>query len=127
MPGDALLPENPCSTSVPSNPDAATGDPHQPGAGRLSHMANRHHGNTLRRRRVARPSWFNVSAQGAVNAHESLRKVLGYATAEIIEDASAEVAVTHPMVGDDGLIADEHSVLSLPGSSRTLPGMSAAW
>jgi NAD(P)H-dependent FMN reductase len=53
-------------------------------------------------------AWFNVSAHGAVNAHESLRKVLGYATAEIIEDACAEVSVTHPMVGDDGLIPDEH-------------------
>jgi NAD(P)H-dependent FMN reductase len=53
-------------------------------------------------------AWFNVSAHGAVNAHESLRKVLGYATAEIIENSCAEVSVTHPMVGDDGLIADEH-------------------
>jgi NAD(P)H-dependent FMN reductase len=53
-------------------------------------------------------AWFNVSVHGAVNAHKSLRKVLGYATAEIIEDACAEASVTHPMVGDDGLIADEH-------------------
>ena len=52
-------------------------------------------------------AWFNVNAHGAVNAHESLRKVLGYATAGIIENACAEVTVTHPMVGDDGLIADE--------------------
>jgi hypothetical protein len=37
-----------------------------------------------------------------------LRKVLGYATAEIIEDACTEVSVTHPMVGDDALIVDEH-------------------
>ena len=53
-------------------------------------------------------AWFNVSAQGAANAHESLHKVLGYATAEIIEDACAAMSITHPMVGDDGLIADEH-------------------
>jgi chromate reductase len=53
-------------------------------------------------------AWVNVSAYGAVNAHESLRKVLRYATAEIIEEACAEVSVTHPMVDDDGLIADEH-------------------
>jgi chromate reductase, NAD(P)H dehydrogenase (quinone) len=53
-------------------------------------------------------AWINVSAHGAVNAHESLRKVLRYATAEIIEEACAEVPVTHSMVNDDGLIADEH-------------------
>lgn len=52
-------------------------------------------------------AWVNVSAHGAVNAHESLRKVLCYATAQIIEEACAEVSVTHPMVDDDGLIADE--------------------
>jgi chromate reductase len=53
-------------------------------------------------------AWVNVSAHGAVNAHESLRKVLCYATAEIIEEACAQVSVTHPMVDDDGLIDDEH-------------------
>src|SRR5580700_10191300 len=41
-------------------------------------------------------AWVNVSAHGAVNAHESLRKVLCYATAEIIEEACAQVSVTHP-------------------------------
>ena len=43
-------------------------------------------------------AWVNVSAHGAVNAHESLRKVLRYATAEIIEEACAEV-VRHPPDG----------------------------
>jgi chromate reductase len=53
-------------------------------------------------------AWLNVSAHGAINAHESLRKVLRYANAEVIEEACAEVSVTHPMVDDDGLIADEY-------------------
>jgi chromate reductase, NAD(P)H dehydrogenase (quinone) len=52
-------------------------------------------------------AWLNVSAHGAVNAHDSLRRVLRYATSDIIEDACANVPVTHPMVGEDGLVADE--------------------
>jgi chromate reductase, NAD(P)H dehydrogenase (quinone) len=67
-------------------------------------------------------AWFNVNAHGAVNAHESLRKVLGYAVAEIIEDACAEVTVTHPMVGDDGLIADEHVRSQLTSVLENLAG-----
>jgi chromate reductase len=67
-------------------------------------------------------AWVNVSAHGAVNAHESLRKVLRYATAELIEEARAEVSVTHPMVDDDGLIADEHVRSHLAALLETLAG-----
>jgi chromate reductase len=65
-------------------------------------------------------AWVNVSAHGAVNAHESLRKVLRYATAEIIEEACTEVSVTHPMVDDDGLIADEYVRIHLAALLETL-------
>jgi chromate reductase len=65
-------------------------------------------------------AWVNVSANGAVNAHESLRKVLTYATAEIIEEACTEVSVTHPMVDDDGLIADEYVRSHLAALLETL-------
>jgi chromate reductase, NAD(P)H dehydrogenase (quinone) len=47
-------------------------------------------------------------SHGAVNAHESLRKVLSHATAEIIEQACPEVPVTDQMVDDDGPIAAEY-------------------
>ena len=67
-------------------------------------------------------AWVNVSSHGAVNAHESLRKILGYATAEIIEEACAEVSVTHPMVDDDGMIADEHVRSHLAALLETLAG-----
>jgi chromate reductase, NAD(P)H dehydrogenase (quinone) len=65
-------------------------------------------------------AWVNVSAHGAVNAHESLRKVLRYATAEIMEEACTEVSVTHPMVDDDGLIADEYVRSRLAALLETL-------
>jgi chromate reductase len=67
-------------------------------------------------------AWLNVSAHGAVNAHESLRKVLRYASAEIIEEACTEVSVTHSMVDDDGLIADEHVRSHLAVLLETLAG-----
>ena len=67
-------------------------------------------------------AWVNVSAHGAINAHESLRKVLRFASAEIVEDACAEVSVTHPMVDDDGLITDEHVRSHLAALLGTLAG-----
>jgi chromate reductase, NAD(P)H dehydrogenase (quinone) len=54
-------------------------------------------------------AWVNVSARGpggGANAHASLRLVLGYVHAEIVEDACAHIPVAHGMVGQDGLIAD---------------------
>jgi chromate reductase, NAD(P)H dehydrogenase (quinone) len=51
-------------------------------------------------------AWINASPRGAANAHESLRKVLGYASALIVEEACVEVPVTGAMVDGDGLIAD---------------------
>jgi chromate reductase, NAD(P)H dehydrogenase (quinone) len=54
-------------------------------------------------------AWINVSARGptgGANAHASLRLVLGYVHAEIVEDACAHIPVVHGAVGEDGLIAD---------------------
>jgi chromate reductase len=51
-------------------------------------------------------SWINASPRGAVNAHDSLRKVLGYANAAVVEAACAEIPVTDSMIGADGLIID---------------------
>lgn len=53
-------------------------------------------------------AWINASPRGAVLAHDSLRAVLGYAHAEIVEQACAHVPVTSAMIGDDGLIGDPH-------------------
>jgi NAD(P)H-dependent FMN reductase len=51
-------------------------------------------------------AWINVSPRGAANAHASLREVLTYAHASIVEAAVAEIPVTGSMVGHDGRIAD---------------------
>jgi len=51
-------------------------------------------------------AWINASPRGAVDAHDSLRKVLGYANASIVEAACAHIPVTGADVADDGLITD---------------------
>ena len=51
-------------------------------------------------------AWINASPRGAVNARESLRTVLGYTKAIVIEDACADIPVTGAMVSDDGLVID---------------------
>jgi NAD(P)H-dependent FMN reductase len=51
--------------------------------------------------------WINVSATtGAVHAHASLRTVLGYAGANIVEDACAHIPVPRHAVGPDGTVDD---------------------
>jgi chromate reductase len=55
-------------------------------------------------------AWFNASPRGAVNAHQSLRQVLGYARAVIVEDACREVPVTEAGLSDDGLVNDPEVV-----------------
>jgi NAD(P)H-dependent FMN reductase len=50
-------------------------------------------------------AWINASPRGAAQAHESLRTVLGYVKAEIVERACAHVPVSSTEVGPDGLIS----------------------
>jgi NAD(P)H-dependent FMN reductase len=65
-------------------------------------------------------AWINPSPRGALDAHELLRKVLGYAHATIVERACVEIPVTGTLVGDDGLIADPSVRAAIAGSLRTL-------
>src|SRR5436305_11441763 len=55
--------------------------------------------------------WINVagpaSPTGAADAHDSLRKVLGYVGADVVEAACRRVPVTRQDVGADGLIAND--------------------
>lgn len=55
-------------------------------------------------------AWINASGRaapsGGADAHDSLRKVLGYAGAQIVEDACRRVPVARDMVGPDGQITD---------------------
>jgi chromate reductase, NAD(P)H dehydrogenase (quinone) len=56
-------------------------------------------------------AWINAAGPaaptGAADAHESLRKVLGYAGAEIIEAACTRIPITREAVGASGLVEDE--------------------
>ncbi len=56
-------------------------------------------------------AWINAAGpaapSAAADAHDSLRKVLGYAGAEIVESACLRAPVTREMVGADGLVYDD--------------------
>ena len=49
-------------------------------------------------------AWINASPRGAEEAHRSLRIVLGYAHADVVEAACRRVPVGTADVGDDGLV-----------------------
>ena len=55
-------------------------------------------------------AWINVSGpaapSGAADAHDSLRKVVGYLSMEIVEEACVRIPVARDAIGADGLIAD---------------------
>lgn len=55
-------------------------------------------------------AWINASGgaapTGGADAHDSLRKVLGYVHADVVDAACVRVPVTRDAVGSDGMIAD---------------------
>jgi NAD(P)H-dependent FMN reductase len=52
-------------------------------------------------------AWINVSTTtGAVHAHASLRTVLGYVDADLVEEACIHLPVPRQAVGPDGLVGD---------------------
>ena len=55
-------------------------------------------------------AWINVSGpaapSGGADAHDSLRKVVGYLSMEIVEEACVRIPVARDAVGADGLVAD---------------------
>jgi chromate reductase len=64
-------------------------------------------------------AWMNASTRAAAHAHDSLRTVLGYIHAEIIEGASAHVPVPRQAIDLDGLIGDgEIPRGATPGARR---------
>jgi chromate reductase, NAD(P)H dehydrogenase (quinone) len=52
-------------------------------------------------------AYINVSPRGAALAHASLRSVLGYIGADIVEAACVDIPLTQESLGQDGLIASE--------------------
>ena len=57
-----------------------------------------------------RVGWINAAGEasptGAADAHASLRRVLGYTGADIVEAACVRVPVPRAALGPDGLVAD---------------------
>jgi chromate reductase len=55
-------------------------------------------------------AWVNTSGAaaptGAADAHDSLRKVLGYVGAQVVEDACVRIPVARDVIGPDGLLSD---------------------
>jgi chromate reductase, NAD(P)H dehydrogenase (quinone) len=72
-------------------------------------------------------AWINASGlpTGAADAHASLRKVLGYLSAEIVEEACVHVPVPRQAVGEDGLIADPQLRDAIARSLRALAARSS--
>lgn len=67
-------------------------------------------------------AWINASSSptGAADAHESLRKVLGYTHAAIVEAACVHIPVVRHAVGADGLIAEPSIRTRIARSLSTL-------
>ena len=74
--------------------------------------------------------WINASGPaaptGAADAHDSLRKVLGYAGADIVEDACARIPVERSAVGGDGIIADAEVRAAIAAAVARLAAHAAA-
>jgi chromate reductase, NAD(P)H dehydrogenase (quinone) len=71
-------------------------------------------------------AWINVSGaaapSGGADAHDSLRKVLGYTGARIIDDACTRVPLARDDVGADGLIARPEAREAIVGAVSALAG-----
>ncbi|MFL5884244.1 MAG: NADPH-dependent FMN reductase [Thermoleophilaceae bacterium] len=69
-------------------------------------------------------AWVNAAGPaaptGAADAHESLRKVLGYVGAKIVEEACARVPVSRAVVGEDGTVTDEDARREIQRALETL-------
>jgi NAD(P)H-dependent FMN reductase len=71
-------------------------------------------------------AWINTSPRGAENAHESLRKVLGYVGATIVEPACTRVPVTSALVDAEGLIDAPEVADALAAALGTLAAAAGA-
>jgi NAD(P)H-dependent FMN reductase len=71
-------------------------------------------------------AWINASPRGAALAHESLRTVLAYAKATVIEAACVELPVTTAALGEDGLVSDPDIRDKLRKLAETLKGLACS-
>ena len=75
-------------------------------------------------------AWINVSGaaapSGGADAHDSLRKVLGYTGSEIVEGALTQLPLARGDVGEDGLITPAEARRAIVGAVTALAA-SVAW
>lgn len=59
-------------------------------------------------------AWINASGlaapTGGADAHDSLRKVLGYVGADVVDAACVRIPIARQMVGENGLVDDADAV-----------------
>lgn len=71
-------------------------------------------------------AWVNVASPaaptGAADAHKSLRKVMGYVGAVIVEHACVRVPLTRDVIGADGLVVDGAARAGLAAAMSALAG-----
>jgi NAD(P)H-dependent FMN reductase len=65
-------------------------------------------------------AWINTSPRGAAAAYASLRTVLSYAHATIVEDACVHVALTSDAVDADGFVADAPAAAQISNAMSAL-------
>ena len=69
-------------------------------------------------------AWINVSGKaapsGGADAHDSLRKVLGYTGSRIIEEACLRLPLARADIGEDGLITPPAARAGIVGAMRAL-------
>jgi NAD(P)H-dependent FMN reductase len=71
-------------------------------------------------------AWINASPRGATLAHESLRTVVAYAKATVVEAACADVPITAGALGEDGLVSDRALREKLRRVAQTLSGFACS-
>jgi chromate reductase, NAD(P)H dehydrogenase (quinone) len=71
-------------------------------------------------------AWINAAGPaaptGAADAHDSLRKVLAYVHADVIEGACVRIEVTRDMVGADGTLSAPAARKAIADALGTLAG-----
>ncbi|MFT3866020.1 MAG: NAD(P)H-dependent oxidoreductase [Solirubrobacterales bacterium] len=71
-------------------------------------------------------AWINVSGaaapSGGADAHDSLRKVLGYTGSRIVEEACLRLPLARGDVGEDGSIAPPEARAAIVGAVGALAG-----
>ncbi|WP_072805846.1 NADPH-dependent FMN reductase [Rhodococcoides yunnanense] len=78
---------------------------------------------------VGKPvAWLNVSAHAthAADAHESLRKVLGFTGADIVDAACVDIPVARADIGGDVLVTADAFEVAATESLRVLTDYAAA-